>query len=73
MSDIYKKINKLSLEKQEISKFKSYLIKDNETREQLCLALKSCKTEEEKQVILQDLLRNLACGMLSNNFINTCR
>ncbi|CAB4391229.1 unnamed protein product [Rhizophagus irregularis] len=60
MSDIYKKINKLSLEKQEISKFKSYLIKDNETREQLCLALESCETEEEEQVILQDLLRIIA-------------
>jgi hypothetical protein len=48
MSNIYKKINKLSLEKEEIIKLKSYLVESQEIREQLLLELKKkkrCSTE----------------------------
>ncbi|RIA87921.1 hypothetical protein C1645_827138 [Glomus cerebriforme] len=67
MSDIYERINELSLEEQEIIKLKSYLVGDHELRGQLCLVLASCKTEEEKKGILQNLLHNIEKRPLSSS------
>jgi len=64
MSDIYERINKLSLEQEEIIKIKSYLVRSKEIREQLLLALASCKSEEEEKGVIWNLLHS---GKLSNN------
>ncbi|PKY53291.1 hypothetical protein RhiirA4_425906 [Rhizophagus irregularis] len=59
MSDIYKKINELNLEKEEIIKLKSYLVGSQELREQLNLALASCESKEEENGILQNFFHNI--------------
>ncbi|PKY50961.1 hypothetical protein RhiirA4_467744 [Rhizophagus irregularis] len=58
MSDIYKKINELSLKKKEIINLKSYLVGSQELREQLQLALVSCESKEEENGILQIFFHN---------------
>ncbi|CAG8570000.1 16942_t:CDS:2 [Rhizophagus irregularis] len=58
MSDIYERINKLGLEQEEIIKIKSYLVRSKEIREQLLLALASCKSEEEEKGVIWNLLHS---------------
>ncbi|CAG8740847.1 2687_t:CDS:2, partial [Funneliformis mosseae] len=65
MSDIYERINKLSLEQEEIIKLKSYLVGSQEIREQLLLALASCKSEKEEKGVLQNLFHNI-CDPTTN-------
>ncbi|POG72326.1 hypothetical protein GLOIN_2v1773854 [Rhizophagus irregularis DAOM 181602=DAOM 197198] len=48
MSDIYKKINELSLKKKEIINLKSYLVGNIHSTVQLQLALASCESKEEE-------------------------